>query len=352
MEGDGYLEIVLSLIGLALLILAHEFGHFITACFFGVRVEEFVIGLPGPKILKFKRNNTTYGVSIIPFGGYVRLYGEFYDPEKPRVSTDAESFLSKPWYAKVAIVAAGSIFNFFLAILLFAAMFMYGVPGQPTTTIEKVLPGSAAEAAGIKAGDKILMVDSIQVKEWKDVSNYISKNPGKKVEIKVERNGKTLTFTAQIEEKSDRGFLGIQAKTAVKRLSFLPAMVEGFKLTLALIKTFISYLISEIPRGTLLEQSSGPVGIFVETSRAVKIGFDFYLFLVGLISTNLGIVNLLPIPPLDGGRILLLTLEKTFRRKIPESVLAFVNLLGILIFVYLILYLIIADIKRYHLIGM
>jgi regulator of sigma E protease len=343
---------LLALLGLALLILAHEFGHFLTARCFGVRVEEFVIGLPGPKLIRFKKGETVYGVSIIPFGGYVRLFGEFYDPENPETATHPESFLAKSWLARVVIIAAGSIFNFILAILLFAAMFMYGVPGYPTTTVKKILPGSPAELYGIKPGDRILQIDNIKIREWRELSDYISKHPGKEVTLKLQRNSETISLRVILANQKGKGLLGVQAKTTVRRLSPVSALIESSKLTAGLLYTFLNYLVSELPKGTILQQSSGPVGIFVETSKAVKVGFDFYLFLLGLISVNLGIVNLLPIPPLDGGRILLLTLERSLKRKIPEGVLTFINLVGVLLVIYLIFYLLIADLKRYHLVGL
>ncbi|MCX7832405.1 MAG: RIP metalloprotease RseP [Actinobacteria bacterium] len=335
------------MLGVAILILAHEFGHFLIARIFRIRVEEFVIGLPGPKIIKFKKGDTVYGISAIPFGGYVRLYGEFEDPNDPNLSQNPESFIHKPWYVQALVVAAGAFFNFLIAILIFAIMFVYGVPGYPTTTIDKVIPQSPAEKAGIQPGDKILRIDSMKVREWQDISDFVSKNPNRQVELIIKRNDKEIRIRATIGEKNNKGFLGVQSKTTVKRLSPFSALLESTKLTAGMLVTFVKLLFSEAFKGDLLKQSTGPVGIVVETSRAVKVGFDFYLFLIGLISINLGLVNLLPIPPLDGGRIVIIFLERAIKKKIPQNALALIQLFGILLFAYLMIYLLISDIQRY-----
>ncbi len=344
--------ILIAILGLALLILVHEFGHFLIARLFKIRVEEFMIGLPGPKIVRFKRGNTVYGVTAIPFGGYVRLYGEFEDPENPAVEHDSESFISKPWLVKIAVIASGAVFNIFFAVVLFSLMFMYGVPGYPTTTVAEVLKGSQAEKAGIKEGDKILKIDGITTEEWDDFAKFVNANPGKEVEIVVQRGSEEVKLKAVIGKRGGKGFLGIASKTTVKSLYPPQAFIEATKLTGSLLSEFIKLLYSEGKKGNLLKESTGPVGIVVETSRAVKIGFDFYLYLLGLISINLGVVNLLPVPPLDGGRIAIIAIEKLVRRKIPIQVLAFIQLAGILLFLYLMVYLISSDIDRYNLINL
>lgn len=342
--------LILAFFGLAFLIFIHEFGHFIAARIFKIKVEEFMIGLPGPKIFKKKIGDTLYGITAIPFGGYVKLYGEYEDPEKPEEASNPKSFINKPWYAQIAVIASGAMFNVLIAIILFAAMYMYGVPGYPTTEIEKILPESAAEKAGLKAGDKIISINNKSVKEWIDVVSIVSKNPEKEVLLIVKRGNKTLQISAIPERKDNKGFLGIQAKTTIKRLSPISAFSESLKLTGNLMATFLKLLVKESKSGKLLKESSGPVGIVVETSRAVKVGFDFYLFLLGLISINLAIVNLIPIPPLDGGRIAIIAIEKILRRKIPAPVLAIIQAFGIALFLYLMIYLILSDIQRYQLI--
>jgi regulator of sigma E protease len=342
--------LILAFFGLALLIFIHEFGHFLAARIFRIRVEEFMIGLPGPKIFKKKRGDTLYGITAIPFGGYVKLYGEYEDPEKPEQGSDPESFVSKPWYAQIAVIASGALFNVLIAIILFAAMFMYGIPGYPTTEIEKILPDSAAEKAGLKAGDRILSINDKPVKEWMDVVEIVSRNPEKEVFLTVMRGKRTIRISAVPEMKENKGFLGIQAKTTIRRFSPVSAFSESLRLTGSVTTTFIKLLITESRSGRLLKESSGPVGIVVETSRAVKVGFDFYLFLLGLISINLAIVNLIPIPPLDGGRIAIIAIEKLLRKKIPTPVLAIIQAFGIALFLYLMIYLILSDIQRYQLI--
>lgn len=346
------MEYIFAIGGLALLILAHEFGHFIVARLAKIKVVEFMVGLPGPKLLSFVRKGTRYGLTLIPFGGYVRLHGEFIDPENPEIEKDPEAFINKPYRIQIAVIASGALFNLLIAVFLFAAMFLYGIPGYPTTTIEKVFPGTAAEEAGIRPGDKILQVDDVNIKEWSELVEYISARPGEEVTLVIERNGKKISLPVVVREKDGKGFLGVQAATTTYRTGPVEAVVKGARMTYSFTALFLKIIFTEIWKGDLIKQSAGPVGIVVETSKAVEVGIDFYLYLLGVISINLAIINLFPIPPLDGGRILLLIIEKLTRRKIPVAVLALVQLAGILLFAVLMIYLIAADFQRYHLFGL
>lgn len=340
-----------AFLGLASLIFFHELGHFIAAKISRVRVEEFMIGLPGPKLFKFKTGETTYGITAIPFGGYVKLFGDVDTSKEDLEKNPEKSFLMKPFRLQVLTIFSGPFFNLLLSVFLFAAMFLYGIPGYPSTTIEKVLKNSAAESAGIKAGDKVVAVDSIQVREWDDLVNYIQKNKGKEVKIRVLRDEEEVLVSTIVGEKEGKGFLGVQAKRMTYRLSFFPALYRGLHHTYEMTYTFLKLLYTETLKGRLLKESAGPVGIVVETSKAVKVGVDFYLYLLGLISINLAIVNLIPIPPLDGGRIAILTYEKLTGRRLSREVMAFIQLAGIILFLFLMIYLIQADIQRYHLLG-
>lgn len=346
------MEYIFAVAGLALLILAHEFGHFVIARLSGVKVDEFMVGLPGPKLFSFSRGGTRYGLTLIPFGGYVRLHGEFLDPEDPELNRDPTAFINKPYWIQILVIASGALFNFLIAIFLFAAMFIYGIPGYPTTTIDKVLPGTAAEQAGIQPGDRVLRVDSVEINQWSELVDYVSKRKGKEITLEVERSGKKIALTARIGERDGNGFLGVQASTTTYRTGPVRALIEGARMTGSFTALFLKIIFTEIWKGDLIKQSAGPVGIVVETSKAVKAGFDFYLYLLGVISINLAIINLFPVPPLDGGRIVLLLIEKVTRRKIPVTVLALIQLAGILLFAVLMFYLIAADFQRYHLFGM
>lgn len=340
-----------AVIGLALLILAHEFGHFLIAKLFGVKVNEFMIGLPGPKLFSYQGKETTYGITLIPFGGYVRLHGEFEDPENPEKTKDEKSFISKPATVRILVLASGAIFNVLLAVLLFSAVFLYGIPNYPTTIIDKVYPDTAAQKAGFQEGDKILKIDNRDIGEWQDLVEYVSERPGKKVTITLKRNDDKLKLHPTIGRKDNKGYLGIKAKTTTLKMGLFDSIIKATNMTYQMTKTFVEFIYKELFKGDLLKQSAGPIGIVVETSRAVKVGFDFYFYLLGLISINLAIVNLFPVPPLDGGRILISLVEKALGRKIPFKVLAVIQLAGILLFLFLMIYLIQADLQRYHLLG-
>lgn len=346
------MEYVIALLGLTLLVIFHEFGHFIGARLFGVRVEEFMVGLPGPKLARIRIGETLYGITLIPFGGYVKLHGDIDAAEagKPFENPD-RAFLLKPFWQRTAIIFLGPFFNLVLAVFLFAAMFMYGVPGYPTTTVEKVLEGTAAARAGIAPNDRVLSIDGRKIDEWQELVDYVRARPGSTVRVVVERNGQRRTFKMLVGIRNGVGFLGLQARTGVKRLGFLDALVQGFRSTFAMTSMFVVLLGKLISSGDLISQSAGPVGIVVESTRAIRLGVDFYLYLLALLSINLAIVNLIPMPPLDGGRIALMVVERVTGKRIGLQVYAVLQLIGLLLFVILMIFLIQADVARYHPFG-
>ncbi len=335
-----------AIFGLGLIVFVHEFGHFISAKLLGVKVEEFMLGLPGPKIFTLKRRETIYGVTIVPFGGYVKLAGEFGDQVSKKERKKA--FFNQPLWKKLFIIFSGPLMNFILPIFLIAILFIQGVD-TPSTTIGRVLSKTPAEKIGLKSGDKIVKIAGKQVNSWDDIIKIIRSSPLKKIKVEVKRDGKLLRFFPILSKRETFGFLGIESKLVKERVGVFVALVKGIGVTVTFTIKICQLLYKVIAENLFFKVASGPIGIAVETARAVRMGFDVYFYILAFISLNVMVVNLLPFPPLDGGRLFLLVLEGIRKKPIKAEKMAFIQLVGLALFLFLMLYLITADLQRYGL---
>lgn len=421
------LGIFIALLGLGLLILVHEFGHFFVAKLLNIKILEFMVGLPlGPKILKIKRKETTYGMTAALLGGYVK-FAEFFPSENlvvekvlkgspsekagfkkrdrllrfndvvlkdwehfatflkenkgrkvkitllrrdkeidlfPQLTpegflglgpaaTDETSLEDLPRTLeaqspgkKFLMVAAGPLMNLLLAVLLMAFALMIGF-SLPTTKVEKVMPESPAAQIGIRSGDQVISIGNRTIKEWQDVTNAIRQNAGKKVTVRVKREGRFLKFTPTLRKKSPEGLLGIVSKLERQPKGFFGAFYESIIFvfeTSILILVSIGRLIATPLR--LIHQLRGPIGIITETAPVAQRDLLQYLGILSGISIAIGIFNLLPLPPLDGGRLLVSSVEAVTKRPLSREVLTFVNFLGVTVLLLLFTYVVVSDIFR------
>jgi regulator of sigma E protease len=427
---------------LGVLITIHEFGHFIFAKMFGVRVEVFSIGF-GPPIFRKKIGETLYQIALIPLGGYVKMYGEdsMTEPVQGEVDKsafeDPRSFHAKPRWQKILIAFAGPLFNFILAIVLFAVAYMMGIPQpqymdkpvvigyvaedslaekiglQPgdkivaidnepvknwkdltiklgmkaghhvVLTIERngklikkeldvpedinkmnlgispyippvigaVQKGSPAEKAGLKKGDRIIAINDKFVKSWYDIAEYIHNYKGDKpLKIFVKRGNKTLVFEVKpvYDEKLKTKIIGIAPIQEVKivKYGFFEAIEKSFErtkeLTIALFKVIKGLITGEVSIKTL----GGPIAIAQFSGQALETGLSTFLFSMAFISLQLAYLNLLPIPVLDGGLILILLIESIIRRPLPDKFKEALAYVGFALIGTLMLFVIYNDIMR------
>ena len=309
------ISIVSFLIVIAVLILAHELGHFITAKASGVRVEEFGLGFP-PRLLSIRRGETTYSLNAIPLGGFTKMAGE----EDPKVS---RSLASKGIGTRLLVLSAGSLMNLLLPLLLFSIAFMIPhnlVIGQ--VMIGEVDPDSPAARAGIEPGDTILSVNEKPVNNLGDLDRYIQTNLGKEITLLIKHTDST-TVNVQViprwKPPEGRGAMGVVVTTAnptIVRQSepFWRAIPSGAS---ACIETFVLFkngIISMII-GSAPVELAGPVGIAQLTGEVTKAGISPLLEFAAFLSINLAIINLFPLPALDGGRIAFVLLEGVRRGK-------------------------------------
>jgi len=309
------LSIVSFLIVIAVLILAHELGHFITAKSSGVKVEEFGLGFP-PRLLSVKRGETLYSLNAIPLGGFTKMAGE-EDPKVPR------SLASKGIGTRLLVLSAGSLMNLLLPLLLFSIAFM--IPHDMVTgqvTILDVNPNSPASTAGIEVGDTILSINEKPVNNISDMDRYIWLNMGKEIDILIE-HGDTTTENVQViprwKPPEGHGAVGILTTTANPTIvsqsePFWKAIPLGVS---ACIETFVLFkngIISMII-GTAPVEIAGPVGIAQLTGEVAKAGISPLLEFAAFLSINLAIINIFPLPALDGGRIVFVLLEWVRRGK-------------------------------------
>jgi len=329
---------------IGLLVFFHELGHFLVAKWSGILVYTFSFGF-GPKILGFKWGETEYVISLFPLGGYVKMAGE--DREEDKNIPPFRRFDKKPIWIRALIVTAGPLMNFILAIVIFSLLFMtYGVPSV-LPIVDKVVEEGPAYIAGIQPGDKIVAINGKKVNLPEEIAQIVNESLGKKLKITVERNGKTLNFevTPIWDEELKRARLFITFKVILKKYSVFPAIAKGFRTTFIILQLVIIGLWKIITGHAPLEVA-GPLGIAQMAGEAARSGWANLLNFSALLSVYIGFLNLLPLPVLDGGVLLLLGVEKVRGRPLEKEKLQIIYYIGISILLALFLFGTYSDLLR------
>jgi regulator of sigma E protease len=336
----GY--IVPFLFVLTIVVFFHEFGHFIVARWCGVKVKVFSVGF-GPELVGFNdRKGTRWRVSAIPLGGYVRFLGDEGEASTPdRAAIEALpaeeralTFAAKPVWARAAIVAAGPIANFVLAIVIFTAIFATFGQQVITPRIDGIVAGSAAEKAGLKPGDLVVSIDGSTVDSFSDLQRVVGFAAGQPLSIVVHRGDANLTIAAtpELKEVTDTfgnkqkiGVLGISRDpkaTDVKtvRYSLPSAAMMGLKETWFITDHTVAYLVGVVTRHESADQLGGPIRVAEVSAQVATLGIVALINLAAILSISIGLINLVPIPMLDGGHLLYFAAEAIRGRPLSERV--------------------------------
>ena len=321
------LQVVAVLFGLGLLIFIHELGHFSMAKFYKVKVLKFAFGF-GKELWGFTKGETRYSICLFPFGGMVAMAGE-----NPEEATGKEGeFLSLNWFKKVMIVFAGPFMNYVLAFMLFAFCFsIWGIADiSEKPIIGALAKDQCAQKAGLQIGDSIAYIDDIEIKTWKDIVPALKDKANKETKIIAERNGERLEFNIVIDENPTTkvGMLGIQPQINKEKCSFIEAVKLGFNTCIFQSTFTLVYLWEKIVTWEKPEVA-GPIGVIQVMAQSAKSGFESYVRLLAVISVALGLFNLLPIPLVDGGMIVLFLAEAILRKKINLKVIQVYNTIGL-----------------------
>jgi len=333
-------SILLAIIVLGVLITVHELGHFLVAKAVGIKVHEFSIGM-GPLIFQSTRGETKYSLRALPIGGFNRMAGE-----QPEDEDDPRGFDKKSVGARMAVISAGSIMNFLLGVVFFVIVFMLmGTPTQEPV-IGRVLPGGPAAAAGLEAGDKIVTIDGQEVQTWTEVVNLIHQAPGRELELVVERKSPatlTVRVTPNLDEASGVGLIGIEQ--GFQKAGFFESIALGFQQAVTLVVLVLQFLVQMIT-GAAPADVAGPVGIVQMVGQAASFGLANLLSFAGMLTVQLGLFNLLPVPALDGSRMVFLAVEGIRGRKIDPEKENFVHMIGFALLMGLMLLVTYQDILR------
>jgi regulator of sigma E protease len=347
--------IVSAVIGLGILIVIHELGHFLVAKKSGVGVLTFSIGF-GPKIMKKKIGETEYAISAIPFGGYVKMVGE--DPEDEVSEVDAhKSFSHQSLGKRAAIVAAGPLFNLFLAVAIFLWAFItYGEP-VVTTQIGAVTPDSPAAAVGIEKGDRIVAIGGQPVNKWEELSRQIRASQGKPLSLRVIRQDREIDLTVQpvrseikniFGETQESWFIGIgNGEVVIERSDPLTAIGKAFYKTGEYSVVTLVGIFKMIKGDLSPKNLGGPLLIAQMAGQQAREGPTNFLLFVAVLSINLGVLNLLPIPVLDGGHLLFFLIEGILGRPVGIKQRERAQQVGIVLLLLVMAYAFYNDIARF-----
>ena len=310
-----------------ILVTVHEFGHFITAKLTGIKVEEFSIGF-GPKIYQQQEGETLYSLRMLPLGGYNKIAG--MDPEDPE---DLErGFNSKPVTSRMLVILAGSLMNFILPVLIFFGIFLaYGmeVP-QNTPVLGQIVEGYPAAQSGLKEGDRVLSINGQPVSQWPDIRTRLADAGTKPVPFEIQRDKEklTVTVTPVLNPETGKPFIGVVSSLKKVQLTPWQAAVSSVTATKNIIKNMYASLYHMVTGKTKAELS-GPVGVAKMAGQVAHKGFDMLLQFTAMLSLNLAIINLLPLPALDGGHFLILLIEAITGHKLGKTAMQNIQKIGV-----------------------
>ncbi|MFO8060209.1 MAG: M50 family metallopeptidase [Bacillota bacterium] len=345
--------VFLTIIILGFIILVHELGHFIAARRAGILCHEFSIGF-GPVLHSWWGGETRFSVRLIPLGGYVLMAGEV--PSGPEEDEDdapyppaepGRSFPDKSVLTRMGVIAAGPATNFIAAfVVFFVVLALVGIPA-PTVEIAAVAEGLAADRAGVLPGDRVLSIDGVDIERWDDVVMTVRERPNRQVTMTVERDEETVALEMVIgisPQEPGVGYIGIEPELRSERIPILPAVAEAASWTglmlLMLLEVFLRLFQGET--ANLL----GVVGLGAEVGRAATLGLASVLWMVATISASIGFFQLLPIPALDGSRLVFLIIEAIRGRPMDPEKEGMINFLGFAFLILLVLYVTFQDITR------
>ena len=331
------MTVIYAILIFCVLIFVHELGHFITAKACGVKVNEFAIGM-GPAICKKQMGETLYALRIFPIGGYCAMEGEDEDSEDPR------AFNNQPAWQRAIVLAAGSLMNLLTCVVLLIIIAFYA--GTATTTIDTVQSGSPAEAAGIKDGDQVVRVDDTKIDEWSEVIDTIGPSKEKTADVTVLRGGEETTMTVQLKYDKDqkRNMIGITPRTERHAGK---AITDGVKNTGSMTVMMYDMLRQLFTGDVSVKELSGPVGIVYAVNETAKSGFLYVIYLTALLSLNLAVINMLPLPALDGGRLLFLLIRKITGKRVTDEMEGRIHFIGIMLLLLLMVYVTFNDVIRF-----
>ncbi|HWR59986.1 MAG TPA: RIP metalloprotease RseP [Clostridia bacterium] len=332
------LSIIVAILVFNGIVFVHEGGHFIAARLGGIKVVEFALGM-GPKLVGKKIGETMYSLRAFPIGGFCLMLGE--DEEK----NDPGAFNNSPILSRISSVAAGPLVNLLVAVLIYSLV----LTPVAMPIIGQVTAGMPADKAGIVAGDKIIDINDVKISSWQEMKPEIAKYEGEEITVTLENKGvqRDVQVTPVKNPGTEDIVIGVTQKIKLGGFS----LSEGIKTTGTISKMMLSFL-GELVRGKAnTEEVSGPISIIVYMNEAAKTGFLNVLYLTAIISLNLAILNLLPIPALDGGRLLFLFVELVRRKKLPPEKEGMVHFVGLMALMALSVFLMYRDIIKFNLLN-
>lgn len=326
------LTIIAFIFVFSILIFFHEFGHFIAAKASGVRVYKFAFGF-GPRIIGFTKNQTEYVICLIPLGGYVKMAGEMGQEKGKKTSEEVpeeQRFDKKSLGIRALIVALGPFMNIATAVVIFSLIFFTnGIP-VVTNYVSTVVENGPAEQAGIFSGDKIIAINSTKMDDPKRIANIINESSGEELQITLDRVGEIIEVFVipEYDDSYKKGLIGITFEIFMERINIFSAFSRGLITTGNIIK-LIFFNIMEMITGKVPLEIAGPLGIAQMTGEAAKLGFVSLLYFTAILSIFIGLFNLLPIPILDGGHIIILAIEKLRGKPLEAEKISFMYFIGI-----------------------
>jgi len=358
------ITIISTVIVLGILIFVHELGHFLLSKKLGVKVLKFSLGF-GPKLIGKKVGETEYQIAVFPLGGFVKPLGE--DPnEEVKAEEYPRSFWAQPVWKRALIIGAGPFFNFFLAAALFSSVnLIAGIPAVPSVPprVEEVSSGYPAEAAGLKKGDLILSINGKDISTWEELQQIVTSSQGKQLSLKVKRNDETVNINVTPKPVTEKNLFGEETQTfkigvthapvnvVYKRVGPFVALGNGFGQTWEVIELTITGIVKLIQRVIPAKELGSPIMIAKLAGEQARRGLLSLAVFTALISINLGVINLFPIPILDGGHLFFLVLEAILRKPVSLRKMEIAQQIGLIFIILLMLFAIRNDVVRYFFPG-